>query len=70
MDGKVNIPTGSPFRPVTHFTYVAEKFKIPFKNCSWESNGKEILHMLSHIHFYVLEKNYGIIYVTFTSIRL
>jgi len=61
MNAKMNIAVCSPFLLVIHFTYVAEKFKIPFKNCSRDSNGKEILQTLIYIAFYLLEKNYGII---------
>jgi hypothetical protein len=56
MDGKVNIPTCLPFRSVIHFTYVAEKINIPFKNSSRESKEKEILCTLNYVDFYVLEK--------------
>jgi hypothetical protein len=51
MGGKVNIAACSPFPLVIYFTKVAEKFEIPFKNCSWDSNVKEVLPTLIYIAF-------------------
>jgi len=51
MGGKVNIVACSPFPLVIYFTKVAEKFEISFKNCSWDSNVKEVLPTLIYIAF-------------------